>query len=103
MLPAEGAVSLIQRFFAGNRAGRQLVGAIGTAVYHAIVDLVPVIAGAPADARVRDAWLERLWAAHEADQMPYIEAIGDYWGIFVRREKWRRVGRSTHRPYAPGP
>jgi hypothetical protein len=80
VLAAEGAVSLIERLSPAIEQVDSSSGAIGTAVYHAIVDLVPVIAGAPADARVRDAWLERLWAAHEADQMPYIEAIGDYWG-----------------------
>jgi hypothetical protein len=24
--------------------------------------------------------LERLWAAHEADEIPYIESLADYWG-----------------------
>lgn len=59
-------------------------GAIGTAVNHAIAELVPIIAGAPADGRTREAWLERLWAAHEADQMPYIETLADYWGELCR-------------------
>jgi hypothetical protein len=39
-----------------------------------------LIASAPADARTRDAWLERLWEAHEADQIPYIERLADDWG-----------------------
>jgi hypothetical protein len=50
-------------------------GAIGAAVNHAIADLVPIIAGAPADAKTRDAWLDRLWEAHAADGIPYIEAL----------------------------
>jgi hypothetical protein len=29
---------------------------------------------------VRETWLERLWAAHETDQIPYIERLADYWG-----------------------
>ena len=43
-----------------------LAGEIGT-------ELVPVIVAAPADARTRAAWLERLFDAHSADQIPYIE------------------------------
>ena len=80
VLAAEGAVCLIERLSPALEQVDGSSGAIGTAVYHAIVDLVPVIAGAPADASVRGVWLERLWAAHEADEMPYIEAMGDYWG-----------------------
>ncbi|MGH2690820.1 MAG: hypothetical protein ACRDKW_18720, partial [Actinomycetota bacterium] len=55
-------------------------GAIGTAVHKAIAELVPIIVGAPADRSTREAWLERLWAAHEADRMPYIEGLAEYWG-----------------------
>jgi tetratricopeptide (TPR) repeat protein len=80
VLAAEGAVSLIERLSPALEQVDSSSGAIGTAVNHALVDLVPVIAGAPVEASVRGAWLERLWAAREADQMPYIEGIGDYWG-----------------------
>jgi hypothetical protein len=80
VLAAEGAVSLIERLSPAIEQVDSSSGAIGTAVNHALVDLIPMIAGAPVEASVRDAWLERLWAAHEADEMPYIEAMGDYWG-----------------------
>ncbi len=55
-------------------------GAIGTAVNSAIADLVPIIASAPADTNLRGAWLERLFDAHAADEIPYIEQLADYWG-----------------------
>jgi hypothetical protein len=42
--------------------------------------LVPVIARAQANGKTRDAWLERLWQALKADQIPYIEQLGDCWG-----------------------
>jgi hypothetical protein len=45
-----------------------------------IAELVPVIASAPADARTRTAWLDRLFEAHAADQIPYIERLAEYWG-----------------------
>jgi hypothetical protein len=70
---AEGAVSLLERISPALENVDGSSGAIGTAVNKAIAELVPIVASAPADARTRDAWLERLWAAHEADQIPYIE------------------------------
>jgi hypothetical protein len=50
------------------------------AVNKAIAELVPIVASAPADTKTRDALLGRLWAAHEADQIPYIEQLADHWG-----------------------
>lgn len=55
-------------------------GAIGTAVNRAIEEIVPVIAGAPAEAETREMWLERLWKAHAKDEIPYIELLADHWG-----------------------
>jgi hypothetical protein len=55
-------------------------GAIGSAVYVAIEELVPIIASAPVEAKIRNAWLDRLWKAHEDDQIPYIESLTDHWG-----------------------
>ena len=47
-----------------------------------IAELGPIIAGAPADPERRETWLQRLWAAHEADEIPYIESLADVWGEF---------------------
>lgn len=55
-------------------------GSIGNAVNNAIAELVPIIASAPVDAKTREKWLERLFAAHEADQIPYSEQLADSWG-----------------------
>lgn len=81
-------------------------GAIGSAVSHAIAALVPVIAQAPCDGATRDAWLERLWTAHDADEIPYIERLGDYWGdLCASREvasRWAdRLMDDTRRALAP--
>jgi hypothetical protein len=32
------------------------------------------------DATTRERWIERLWEAYQADEMPYMEPLGDYWG-----------------------
>lgn len=80
VLGAEGAVLLLERISPALEQVDSSSGAIGTAVNHAVDELVRVIAAAPADRRTRERWLERLWAAHEADEMPYIEVLADHWG-----------------------
>jgi hypothetical protein len=80
MLAAEGAIAFLERVAPAIEHVDGSSGSIGTAVNNAIAELVPIIAGAPADAQTRDAWLERLWEAYQDDQMPYIESLGEYWG-----------------------
>ena len=73
ILAAEGAIALLERISPALEHVDSSSGAIGSAVNRTIAELVPVIAGAPADARTRAAWLDRLFEAHAADQIPYIE------------------------------
>jgi len=79
-LAAEGAVALIERLSPALEQIDSSSGAIGRAVNGAIRDLVTIIADAPAERHTRGKWLDRLWAAHEADAIPYIETLADYWG-----------------------
>jgi len=80
ILAAEGAVVFLEKVSPALEHVDSSSGAIGTAVNHAIADLVPIIASAPADARTRETWLERLFEAHAADEIPYIELLADHWG-----------------------
>lgn len=80
MLAAEGAIAFLERVSPAIENVDGSSGAIGAAVNKAIAELVPIISGAPADAKIRDRWLERLWEAHQNDEIPYIEGLGDYWG-----------------------
>lgn len=80
MLAAEGAIAFLERVSPAIEHVDGSSGSIGTAVNNAVAELVPIIAVAPADAQTRDTWLERLWEAYQADEMPYIESLGDYWG-----------------------
>lgn len=79
-LAAEGAVLFLERLSPALEQVDSSSGAIGTAVNSAIAELVPIIADAPADEKTRQAWLERLFEAHAADRIPYIEPLADYWG-----------------------
>jgi len=79
-LAAEGAITFLERLSPAIEQVDGSSGSIGTAVNHAITKLVPIVAGAPADAATRAAWLERLFEAHQQDQIPYIERLADHWG-----------------------
>lgn len=80
VLAAEGAIALLERISPALEQVDSSSGAIGSAVNRTIAELMPIIAGAPADARTRAAWLDRLFEAHAADQIPYIEQLAEYWG-----------------------
>ena len=80
VLGAEGAIVFIERVSPALERIDSSSGAIGSAVYGAIADLVPLIAAAPADPKTREAWLERLWEAYQNDDIPYIESLGHHWG-----------------------
>ena len=80
LLAAEGAIALLERLSPALEYVDSSSGAIGSAVNRAIAELVPIIAAAPADARIRAGWLDRLFEAHAADQIPYIERLAEYWG-----------------------
>src|SRR5208282_2491826 len=80
LLAAEGAVLFLEKVAPALGHVDSSSGAIGNAVNRAIGELVPVIATAPADLARRSVWLERLWEAYTAEQIPYIETLGDFWG-----------------------
>lgn len=80
ILGAEGAILFLQKLSPALQNIDGSSGAIGTAVNRAIETLVPVIAKAPVDHDLRRKWLEKLYQANADDQIPYIEAMGDYWG-----------------------
>jgi hypothetical protein len=80
VLAAEGAIRLIERLSPALEHVDSSSGALGSAVNGAIAALVPLIAAAPVPDKVRMKWLDRLYDAHEADEIPYIEILTDYWG-----------------------
>jgi len=80
LVAAEGVVRLLERLSPALEQVDSSSGAIGIAVNRAIAELVPLFARAPADDETRIAWLERLFAAHGKDEIPYIELLADHWG-----------------------
>jgi hypothetical protein len=80
VLGAEGAVIFLEKVSGALMYVDSSSGALGAAVNNAIDTLAPIIATAPAEDKVREKWLERLWDAVLADEMPYIEFLPPYWG-----------------------
>jgi hypothetical protein len=80
VLAAEGAVRFLEMVSPALEQVDSSSGAIGTAVNRAIAVIVPIISNAPADAATRALWLERLFEAHAADEIPYIELLANHWG-----------------------
>jgi len=79
-LAASGAVLFLEKISPAIEQVDSSSGAIGSMVNRAIDILVPIIAKAPVAPSIRQQWLQRLWQALQDDNMPYIEALGDYWG-----------------------
>ena len=89
---AEGAVIFLERVSQAIGHVDSSSGAIGTAVNRAVETLVPIITAAPADEKLRDEWLKRLWDAVDQDEMPYIEPLAEEWGALCvaaeRASRW---------------
>ncbi len=80
VLAAEGAVRLIEKLWPALEHVDSSSGALGSAVNKTLDDLIPLIIDAPAEAKTRNKWLERLWQAMEDDGVDYLGPVGDRWG-----------------------
>jgi hypothetical protein len=79
-LAGEGAVLLLEKLSPAVNGIDSSSGALGSATNGVVETMVPLIAAAPVPRRVREGWLERLFAAIHEDDPPYIEALGEHWG-----------------------
>jgi len=87
LLAAEGAITFLERVSPALEQVDSSSGSIGAAVSNAIFEMVPLIEHAQAGKPMRDAWLERLFEAHQADEIPYIEQLAHYWGNLCASEE----------------
>lgn len=96
-LAAVGAVLFLEGLSGALEQVDSSSGAIGTAVNHAIETCARIITEAPVDDETRDRWLERLWEAHQNDQIPYIERLRRPLGrtVCIARSSFR-MGRSAN-------
>jgi tetratricopeptide (TPR) repeat protein len=80
VLAADGAVALMERLWPAFEQIDTSSGALGGAVNWTLGELIPVIVAAPADARTRDRWLDRLWQAIQDDGVSYLWLVEERWG-----------------------
>jgi hypothetical protein len=77
---AEGAVLFLEKLSPALNQVDSSTGALGSATYAAVQELVPIIAKASVATATRTKWLDRLFEAIQEDDPPYIESLGDHWG-----------------------
>jgi tetratricopeptide (TPR) repeat protein len=80
LLGAEGAIRLMEKLWPALQHVDSSSGALGTAVYNAMGVLVDVVVTAPADAKTRAKWLDRLWVAFNDDGVGFLDVLGERWG-----------------------
>ncbi len=80
VLGAEGAVRLMEKVWPALEHVDSSSGALGSAVNKTLDTLIPIIVNAPADDKIRNKWLDRLWRAIEDDGVDYLGPVGDRWG-----------------------
>lgn len=79
-LGAEGAVRLIEKLSPAFENVDDSSGRLQGLIRQTFDICVPLIGTADVPATVRQRWLERLWQAVLADEMPWIQGLGDDWG-----------------------
>jgi len=80
LLGADGAIKLMEKLWPSLQHIDTSSGALGTAVYNAMVVLVDIVVKAPADEKLRLKWLDRLWEAFSDDGVGYLDVLGERWG-----------------------
>jgi hypothetical protein len=80
LLGAEGAVRLMEKLWPALQHVDSSSGALGSAAYIAVEELVDWVAKAPADEKTRAKWLDRLWEAFNDDGVGFLDVLGERWG-----------------------
>lgn len=76
----DGVVSLMERMWPAFQDIDTSSGALGSAVYRTLNELIPILIAAPADRATRGKWLDRLFAAVQNDGVEYLAPAEDRWG-----------------------
>ncbi len=77
---AEGAVILMEKIWPALESVDSSSGALGAGVGWTLTELLPLVINAPAERKMRDQWLTRLWQAIEEDGVDYLWLVQDRWG-----------------------
>lgn len=77
---AEGAILFLERLWPALEQVDSSTGALGNATQRAVATLLEVLIAAPADAKTRAKWLDRLWEAFQEDGVGYVYGLSERWG-----------------------
>jgi hypothetical protein len=77
---ADGAVILMEKIWPALESVDSSSGALGAAVGWTLTELLPIVINAPAERKMRDQWLTRLWQAIEEDGVDYLWLVQGRWG-----------------------
>jgi hypothetical protein len=80
VLAGDGVVSLAERIWPSFQGIDSSSGALGSAVFRTLNELIPNLIAAPADHATRGKWLARLFEAIQNDGVNYLAPIEERWG-----------------------
>jgi len=65
LIAADGAIALMEKIWSALAHVDSSSGALGNAVNKTVRELVDIVVAAPAEEKLRERWLERMWTAVE--------------------------------------
>lgn len=80
VLAGDGVVSLAERIWPSLQGIDSSSGALGSAVFRTLNELIPILIAAPADHATRGKWLARLFEAVQNDGVDYLAPLKERWG-----------------------
>jgi hypothetical protein len=80
VLAGDGVVSLAERIWPSFQGIDSSSGALGSAVFRTLNELLPNLIVAPADHATRGKWLARLFEAIQNDGVDYLAPFEERWG-----------------------
>ncbi len=80
VLAGDGVVSLAERIWSSFQGIDSSSGALGSAVFRTLNELIPILIAAPADRGTRSKWLARLFEAIQNDGVDYLSPLEERWG-----------------------
>jgi hypothetical protein len=80
VLAGDGVVSLAERIWPALQGIDTSSGALGSAVFRTLDELISILIAAPADLATRRKWLTRLFEAVQNDGVEYLAPLEERWG-----------------------
>ena len=80
LVAADGAIVLMEKIWPALAHVDSSSGALGNAVNKTVHELIDIVVAAPAEEKLRERWLERMWTAVEEDGVDYLWEVSERWG-----------------------